>query len=102
MKIQSLFTATLSALLLATTMNASADSSNPFTVFSTQSAQILIVQTDAAKCGAEKKATDAKCGAAKCGAEKKATDAKCGAAKCGAEKKAADAKCGAAKCGASK
>jgi uncharacterized low-complexity protein len=55
------------------------------------------------KCGADKKAHEAKCGEGKCG--DKATEAHCGADKtateahCGADKKAGEAKCGEGKCG---
>ncbi len=52
------------------------------------------------------KAKDGKCGEAKCGADKKKADGKCGGdkkkdGKCGADKKK-DGKCGEAKCGADK
>lgn len=96
--------ATFAASLAMTPSMASAGN-NPFASTELSSGYMQLADHHAeegkcgeAKCGAEKKAKEAK--EAKCGAEKKAKEAKCGAekkakeAKCGAEKKAKEASCG--------
>ena len=81
---------------------------NPFSMQTLDSGYVQLAE---AKCGADKKSEDAKCGGdksteAKCGADKKAEakseDGKCGADKKAPETKAKDGKCGESKCGANK